>query len=105
MNQDQQQINQTALMASVIGQVGCVTVVLVAIALGAGVFLDNLLGTKPIFTILLLVGSVPVTLYIIVRMSLTAVARLNTAAARLNSAAAQSDSATQAADPEEETKE
>jgi F0F1-type ATP synthase assembly protein I len=76
VNRDQQQINQSALLAGIVGQVGCVTVVLVAIALGAGVFLDNLLGTKPIFTILFLVGSVPVTLYIIVRISLTAVARV-----------------------------
>ena len=79
MNRDQQQINQTALLAGIVGQIGCVTVVLVAIALGAGVFLDNLLGTKPIFTILLLVGSVPVTLYIIVRISLTAAARVQPA--------------------------
>lgn len=76
MKQNQQQINQTALLAGIIGQVGCITVILVAIALGAGVLLDNLLGTRPVFTILLLVGSVPVTLYLIVRMSLTAVGRL-----------------------------
>ena len=76
MNQKQQQINQTALLASIVGQVGCVTVVLVALALGAGIRLDNLLTTKPVFTILFLVGSVPVTLYVIVRMSLTATARL-----------------------------
>jgi F0F1-type ATP synthase assembly protein I len=76
VNRDQQQINQTALLAGIVGQVGCVTVILIAIAFGAGVLLDNLLGTRPIFTILLLIGSVPVTLYVIVRLSLTATARL-----------------------------
>jgi hypothetical protein len=76
VNQDQQQINQTALLAGIVGQVGCVTVLLVAIAFGAGALLDNLLGTRPVFTMLFLIGSVPVTLYVIVRLSLTAVARI-----------------------------
>lgn len=69
------QINQTALLAGVVGQVGCVTVLLIGIALGAGILLDNFLDTNPIFTIMFLVGSVPVTLYVTVRVSLMAVAR------------------------------
>lgn len=69
------QINQTALLAGVVGQVGCVTVLLIGIALGAGILLDNFLDTSPIFTIMFLVGSVPVTLYVTVRVSLMAVAR------------------------------
>ncbi len=69
------QINQTALLAGVVGQIGCVTVLLIGIALGAGILLDNFLDTSPIFTIMFLVGSVPVTLYVTVRVSLMAVAR------------------------------
>lgn len=74
MSQDPQ-IEQTAQLAGIIGQVGCLTVMIVAFALGAGVFIDNFLDTKPVFTILLMIGSVPVTLYVIVRVSLTAAAR------------------------------
>ena len=72
---NQQQINQTAMLASIIGQIGCVTVLIIAIALGAGILLDRFLETRFIFTILLLVGSVPVTLYVTVRVGLMAAAR------------------------------
>lgn len=68
-------INQTALLAGIVGQIGCITVIIIAIALGAGVLLDRFLETRPIFTILFLVGSVPVTLFVTVRVSLMAAAR------------------------------
>ncbi|MGH2537242.1 MAG: AtpZ/AtpI family protein [Candidatus Promineifilaceae bacterium] len=76
------QITETALLAGIIGQIGCLTVIIIAIALGAGLLVDNFLGTRPIFTILFLVGSVPVTLYVSVRVSLMAVARARRAAER-----------------------
>lgn len=72
---DDEQINETALLAGIIGQIGCITVLLIAIALGVGILLDRFLDTSPIFTILFLVGSVPVTLYVTVRVSLMAAAR------------------------------
>lgn len=75
MSKNQQHINQTALLAGVIGQVGCVVVIIIGLALGAGILLDRFLGTRAIFTVLLMVGSVPVALYITVRVSMTAVAR------------------------------
>ena len=73
---DQKQINDTALLAGVIGQIGCLTVIIIAVALGAGILLDRIVDSKPLFTILFLVGSVPVTLYLTVRVSLMAVARV-----------------------------
>jgi len=75
VNKDQKQIAQTALMAGVVGQVGCATVIVIAVALGAGFLLDRFLDTRPIFTIIFLIGSVPVTLYTIVRVTMTAVNR------------------------------
>ncbi|MFQ5419262.1 MAG: AtpZ/AtpI family protein [Anaerolineae bacterium] len=76
MDQDQQQqINQAALLAGVVGQVGCLVVLIIGLALGAGILLDRFLGTSAIFTVLLMVGSVPVALYVTVRLSMTAVAR------------------------------
>lgn len=75
MKQNKEQINTSALLASVVGQVGCMVVFLIFIALGVGMLLDKLLGTTALFTILLMVGSVPVTLYVTVRMSLTAMNR------------------------------
>ncbi|MEW5986617.1 MAG: AtpZ/AtpI family protein [Chloroflexota bacterium] len=69
------QINQSALLAGIVGQVGCMTIILIGLAFGAGWLLDRYLETKPVFTILFLVGSVPVTLFITVRLTLTAAAR------------------------------
>lgn len=69
------QINQTALLAGVIGQVGCITVIIIALALGGGLLIDKFLGTSPVFTILFMIGSVPVTLYVTVRVGLMAAAR------------------------------
>jgi hypothetical protein len=77
-----EQINQTAMLAGIIGQVGCVTVIFIGLALGAGLLLDRVLDTRPIFTILFMVGSVPVTLYVTVRISLTAAARAQRIARR-----------------------
>lgn len=75
MSKNQKQINTNALLASVVGQVGCLIVFIVFIALGVGIALDRLLGTTALFTIVLMVGSVPVALYFTVRLSLTAVDR------------------------------
>jgi hypothetical protein len=75
VSKNQQQINTNALLASVVGQVGCLMVFIVFIALGAGLALDKFLGTKAIFKVFLMVGSVPVALYLTVRLSLTAVNR------------------------------
>jgi len=75
VSRDQKKINTSAMLASVVGQVGCLVVFIVFVALGAGILLDKFLGTKALFTVLLMVGSVPVALYLVVRLSLTAVAR------------------------------
>ncbi|MCP4286629.1 MAG: AtpZ/AtpI family protein, partial [Gammaproteobacteria bacterium] len=49
-------------LAAVAGQVGCLTLVIIFVSLFGGLWLDNTFDTRPIFTILLLVGSVPVTI-------------------------------------------
>lgn len=50
------------LIAAVTGQVGCLTLVIVIAAVLGGLALDSKLGTKPWFTIGLLVVSIPVSL-------------------------------------------
>jgi len=49
-------------LAVVAGQVGCLTVGGILIALILGLFLDSRLDTRPLFTIILLIDSIPVTL-------------------------------------------
>jgi F0F1-type ATP synthase assembly protein I len=70
-----QQSNQVTLIAGVIGQVGCLVVLLVGLALGVGMLIDRFLGTDGLFTVLLMLGSVPATLYLTVRVSMAAAKR------------------------------
>jgi magnesium-transporting ATPase (P-type) len=77
LSRKQEPAAQTAEMAGIIGQIGCVTVLIIVVALGAGLFIDRYFETGNLFTILFVVGSVPITLYATVRLSLTAVARMN----------------------------
>lgn len=76
------------MLASLVGQVGCVTglvaVVIIAVAFGAGRLLDNLLGTGGILTVIFMVGSFPVTLFAMVRISLNMVQRAQERINRLN---------------------
>lgn len=49
-------------LALVTGQVGCLTILIIVAALFIGRWLDTQFGSSPLFTIALMVGSVPVTL-------------------------------------------
>ena len=51
-------------LAAVTGQVGCLTILIIFIALLVGRWLDNYFDSSPLVTIALMVGSVPVTLVI-----------------------------------------
>ncbi len=62
----------------VLALIGGLTVVVLVVALVGGRLLDQALGTRPLFTVLLLIGSFPVSLYIIYRVALGAVATIAT---------------------------
>jgi len=51
-------------LAVVTGQVGCLTVVIILVAFLGGRWLDNQFGSDAIFTVILMVASVPVTLVV-----------------------------------------
>lgn len=53
-------------LAVVTGQVGCLTVLIILVAFLAGRWLDNQFGSDALFTVVLMVGSVPVTLVVMV---------------------------------------
>ena len=66
-------------LAGVAGQVGCVTVLIVFGALFGGIWLDRWLKTRPLFTVGLLLGSVPVTIFIMYWLVKMAVAKIQPA--------------------------
>lgn len=63
-------------LAVVAGQVGCLTLIIVLAALFGGLWLDNRFNTRPIFTVALMVISIPVTLVMMFWVVRTTTARL-----------------------------
>lgn len=57
-------------------QIGFVVVGIVLLAVFLGIWVDKSLSTKPIFTILFLVISGPVSLYLVMRLATSAVAKI-----------------------------
>ena len=66
------------ILATVVGQVGCLTPVILLGALFAGLWLDRQFETKPLFTIIFIVGSAPVSVFVLYRIVRTATAKLKT---------------------------
>ena len=55
------------------GQVGCLTLLIVFLAVFGGLALDRVFDTKPMFTIVLLVGSAPLALFLTFWIAMRAV--------------------------------
>ena len=88
MPREEQSDNQMAaaraslqLAFKVIAQIGLLTLVVVAVAIFGGLWLDRALDTKPIFTVILILGSFPISLYVIYRVALGAMRGISPAAA------------------------
>jgi len=69
--------SRNMLLAVMVGQVGFLTLLIVIGAVLGGLALDNALGTKPWFTIGLLVVSVPVSIVLMVLIARKTVSRIN----------------------------
>jgi hypothetical protein len=69
-------VNQSVVLGAVVGQVGCLTLLIVLAALFGGLWLDNFFGTKPVITVVLMIASVPVTLVVMFWIVRKATARL-----------------------------
>jgi hypothetical protein len=72
--------------AAFAGQSGCASASIIIGALLLGLWLDSLLATKPIFTLICLIGSGPVSLIVMLRMVLTAIRRITPPTAPPNAA-------------------
>jgi F0F1-type ATP synthase assembly protein I len=63
-------------MAALVGQVGCLTLVIVLGAVFGGLYLDRHFGTRPWFTLGLVLGSIPVSLVVMFYVSRAAIRRI-----------------------------
>ena len=63
-------------LAAVASQVGCLTLAIIFVALIAGLWLDRTFETKPLFTIFLMIVSMPITLYVMFKVVQGAISRI-----------------------------
>ena len=79
------------VLAGVLGQVGCLTLLVILVALVAGLWLDNQFHTRPLFVLLLVLGSMPVTLFLMFRLVLSLAPRLQMAAGKTSGPASEEE--------------
>lgn len=58
-------------LAGVLGQVGWLTILVVSVAIVAGLWVDAQFQTQPVFTLVFVLASVPITLYLMFRLVLS----------------------------------
>ncbi len=78
MERQRRELAVRMALLGLIGQVGCLTLVIIVAALVAGLWLDRQFDTRPLFTLILVLGSIPVTLFVMFRLVLSAAPRLQT---------------------------
>jgi F0F1-type ATP synthase assembly protein I len=64
------------LLIVLIGQVGCLTTVIVLASVFGGLWLDQAFGTKPLFTLILLIAGIPISVFLMIFISRRTLARL-----------------------------
>ena len=66
----------STLLIVMIGQVGCLTLVIILASVFGGLWLDNTLGTKPVFTLALLFAGIPISVLVMLVVARKTLARL-----------------------------
>ena len=74
-------ISPETQIAGLMAQSGCLVVAMVLVAVVAGIWLDRTLNTRPVLTLLLVLGSVPVTLFVLFRIATQAISAVKPPAA------------------------
>jgi len=64
------------LLIVMIGQVGCLTLIIILASVFGGLWLDNLFGTKPVITLALLFAGIPVSVIVMLVVARRTLARL-----------------------------
>jgi F0F1-type ATP synthase assembly protein I len=64
------------LLIVMIGQVGCLTLVIILASVFGGLWLDKTFGTKPIFTLVLLFAGIPVSVLVMLFVARRTLARM-----------------------------
>lgn len=67
MNSNDNPLSVYGLVAGVVGQVGCLVLISAIGSVLLGLLIDQILGTKPLFLFVLLLASVPLNVWLIIR--------------------------------------
>ncbi|MFM8323076.1 MAG: AtpZ/AtpI family protein [Chloroflexota bacterium] len=59
------------------GEVGCATLIIVLIAVFGGLWLDSVLGTKPVLTLIFVLGSAPLSLALTFYIAMRQIKNIN----------------------------
>jgi F0F1-type ATP synthase assembly protein I len=92
-NRSQYLFNLT--LAAVAGQVGFITLCIVLASLFGGLWLDKRFDTRPVFTIVLMLASVPVTIVMMFWVVRNATARIKTVPPKKKPSVEESNSGTE----------
>ncbi|MCL4530988.1 MAG: AtpZ/AtpI family protein [Chloroflexi bacterium] len=74
-NEERKNIINTVLIVMV-GQVGCLTLIIVLASLFGGLWLDRTFNTKPLFTLILLFAGIPLSVILMLVIARRTIARL-----------------------------
>jgi F0F1-type ATP synthase assembly protein I len=64
------------LLVVLVGQVGCLTLLIILLSVVAGLWLDAFFDTKPVFTLVLLLAGIPLSVLIMLQVARKTLARL-----------------------------
>jgi len=64
------------LLIVLIGQVGCLTLVIILLSVWGGLWLDNTFRTKPVFTLVLLLAGIPISVIVMLLVARKTLAKL-----------------------------
>lgn len=66
----------TTLLIVLVGQVGCLTLIIILASVFAGMWLDNMFGTKPVITLVLLFAGIPISVLVMLVVARRTLARI-----------------------------
>ena len=64
------------LLVVMVGQVGCLTLIIILASVFGGLWLDQTFGTKPVFTLALLFAGIPISVLVMLVVARRTLARL-----------------------------
>jgi F0F1-type ATP synthase assembly protein I len=64
------------LLIVLIGQVGCLTLIIILASVFVGMWLDNMFGTKPVITLVLLFAGIPISVLVMLVVARRTLARI-----------------------------